>query len=147
MSSTNSSDRLKLLSYATFNYHIPIHDHSWRQHHRKQTETTVALASLALRVPRSSFRKTICKTNAWHLLCLELTFAHEALVLIPTHYGDFTDFFSRTLPQTMKLNLSVLSSDEGSLWDSYVRWCIPKHNTWKAFLVPTLWQAVLTFKI
>ncbi len=50
MSSTNSSDRLTLLSYATFNYHIPIHNHSWRQHHWKQTETKVALASLALKV-------------------------------------------------------------------------------------------------
>ncbi len=33
MSSTTSSDRLTLLSYATFNYHIPIHNHSgstWR---------------------------------------------------------------------------------------------------------------------
>jgi len=27
MSSTNSSDRLTLLSYATFNYHIPIPGH------------------------------------------------------------------------------------------------------------------------
>ncbi len=30
MSSTNSNDRLPLLSYATFNYHVPIYDHSWR---------------------------------------------------------------------------------------------------------------------
>ncbi len=29
MSSTNSSDRLTLLSYATFNHHIPIHDQFW----------------------------------------------------------------------------------------------------------------------
>ncbi len=28
-----------------------------------------------------------------YLLCLELTFAHEALVLISTCIGDFTDFF------------------------------------------------------
>ncbi len=28
-----------------------------------------------------------------YLLCLELTFAHEALVLISTCIGDFTDFY------------------------------------------------------
>ncbi len=47
MSSTTSSDRLTLLSYATFNHHIPIYDHSgstWRQHQRKQAETMIALA-------------------------------------------------------------------------------------------------------
>ncbi len=38
-----------MLSYATFNYHIPIHYHSWRHHQWKQTETMVALASLAFR--------------------------------------------------------------------------------------------------
>ncbi len=52
MSWTTSSYWLTLLSYATFNYHIHIHDNSdctWRQHQWKQTETMVALASLALR--------------------------------------------------------------------------------------------------
>ncbi len=47
MSSTTSSDWLTLLSYATFNYHIPIHDHSdstWRQKQWKQAETMIALA-------------------------------------------------------------------------------------------------------
>ncbi len=53
MSSTNSSDRLMLLSYAT----IPIHDHSWRQHQWKQTETMVALASLALQSAKKLFQK------------------------------------------------------------------------------------------
>ncbi len=46
MSSTTSSDQLTLLSYATFNYHIPIHDHSdstWRQQQWKQAETMIAL--------------------------------------------------------------------------------------------------------
>ncbi len=28
-----------------------------------------------------------------YLLCLELTSAHEELVLIPTRIGDFTNFF------------------------------------------------------
>ncbi len=47
MSSTTSSDRLTLLSHATFNHRIPIHDHSdstWRQHQWKHTETMIALA-------------------------------------------------------------------------------------------------------
>ncbi len=44
-------------------------------------------------VPRSSFRKAIWKTNAWYLLCLELTFTHEVLVLIPKRIGDITNFF------------------------------------------------------
>ncbi len=46
MSSTTASDQLTLLSYATFNYHIPIHDHSdstWRQQQWKQAETMIAL--------------------------------------------------------------------------------------------------------
>ncbi len=33
------------------------------------------------------------KKNVWHLLCLELTFAHKVLVLLPTRIGDFTNFF------------------------------------------------------
>ncbi len=60
MSSTTSSDRLTLLSYATFNYHIPIHDHSkstWRQHQWKHTEKIVALASLALQSDKELFQK------------------------------------------------------------------------------------------
>ncbi len=93
MSSTNSSDRLTLLSYATFNHHIPIHDHSWRQHQWKQTETMVALASLALQSAKKLFQKGNLENKRWYLLCLELTFTHEALVLIPTCIGDFTDFF------------------------------------------------------
>ncbi len=56
MSSTNSSDRLTLLSYATFNHHIPIHDHSWRQHQWIQTEM-VALTSLALQSAKKLFQK------------------------------------------------------------------------------------------
>ncbi len=47
MSSTTSSDWLTLLSYAPFNYHITIHNHSgstWRQHQWKQAETMIALA-------------------------------------------------------------------------------------------------------
>ncbi len=60
MSSTTSSDRLTLISYATFNYHIPIHNHSgstWRQHQCKHTETMIALASLALQSAKKLFQK------------------------------------------------------------------------------------------
>ncbi len=57
MSSTNSRDPLALLSYATLNYHIPIHGHSWRQHQLKQTETMLALASLALQSAKKLFQK------------------------------------------------------------------------------------------
>ncbi len=57
MSSTNSSDRLTLLLFAAFNYHIPIHDHSWRQDQWKQTETMLALASLALQSTNKLFQK------------------------------------------------------------------------------------------
>ncbi len=45
------------------------------------------------------------------LLCLELTFAHKALVLITKQLGDFTHFF----PLKMKCNHSVLHSDEGDI--------------------------------
>ncbi len=57
MSLTSSSDRLTFLSYVTFNHHFPIHDHSWRQHQWKQTETMVALASLALQIVKKLFQK------------------------------------------------------------------------------------------
>ncbi len=92
MSSTNSSDWLTLLSYTTFNHHIPIHDHSWRRHQWKPTETMVALASLALQSAKKLFQKGNLE-NKRVILCLELKFTHKALVLIPTCFRDFTDFF------------------------------------------------------
>ncbi len=60
MSSTTSSDHLTLLSYAAFNNHIPIHDHSgstWRPHQWKQAEARIALASLALQSAKKLFQK------------------------------------------------------------------------------------------
>ncbi len=48
MSSTNSSDRLTLLSFATFNHHIPIHDHSWRQHQWIQAEDNGSFSIISL---------------------------------------------------------------------------------------------------
>ncbi len=61
-----------------------------------------------------------------YLLCPELTFTHEALVLIPTCIGDFSDFFPGTFPQTMKLNHRVLSSGGGRLWRPLCSLVLPK---------------------
>ncbi len=69
MSSTNWNDRLTLLSYATFNHHIPIHHHSWRPHQWKQTETMVALASLALQSAKKLFQRGNLE-NKRLILCL-----------------------------------------------------------------------------
>ncbi len=95
MSSTNSSNRLALLSYATFNHHIPpIHDHSWRQHQWIQTETMVALASLALQSAKKLFQKGNLE-NKRVILTLSGADIRAQNVgwLIPTRIGDFTDFF------------------------------------------------------
>ncbi len=51
-----------------------------------------ALASLALQSAKKLFQKGNLE-NKRVILCPELTFAHKALVLIPKHLGDFTDFF------------------------------------------------------
>ncbi len=104
MSSTNSSDRLALLSDATFNYHIPIHDHSWRQHQWIQTETMVALASLALQGAKKLFQKD----NKHMILTLSGDDVHARSVGIdPYSYWGLNQFFSRIFPQKMKLNHSV----------------------------------------
>ncbi len=61
-----SSDRLILLSYAIFNYHIHIYDYSsstWGQHQWKQTETMVALATLALQSAKELLQKGNLKTK------------------------------------------------------------------------------------
>ncbi len=52
----------------------------------------VALASLAFQSAKKLFQKGNLE-NKRAILCLELTFAHEALILIPKHFGDVTDFF------------------------------------------------------
>ncbi len=98
MSSTNLSDRLALLSYATFIYHIPIHDHSWRQHQWIQAETMVALASLAL----LSAKKLIQKGNLENkrvILTLSGADVHARSVGIDLYtYWGLYRFFSRTFP-------------------------------------------------
>ncbi len=53
MISTNSSNRLTLILYATFNYHIPIHEDSTSENR----QTMVALASLALQSAKKLFQK------------------------------------------------------------------------------------------
>ncbi len=82
MSSTNSSNRLTLLSYATFNHHIPIHDHSWRQHHWKQTETMVALASLVLQRAKKLFQKARARSVVYWFL--------HVLGTLPIFPGDIS---------------------------------------------------------
>ncbi len=52
----------------------------------------VALASLALQSTKKLFQKGNLENNLV-ILTLELTFAHEALVLSPIRIRDFTDFF------------------------------------------------------
>ncbi len=95
MSSTNSSDRLALLSYATFNHHIPIHDHSWRQHQWIQAETMVALASLALQSAKKLFQKGNLE-NKRVILTLFGADIH-AWSVIPTRIGTLP-IFSGTFP-------------------------------------------------
>jgi len=74
------------------------------------------------------------------ILCLELTFTHKVLVWIPKHIGDFTDLFPGHFLR--KLNLTTVSSVaqmEGVYGNTYVCWCIPKHNTCNASLALTLY--------
>ncbi len=112
MSSTNSSDGLALLSYATFNHHIPIHDHSWRQHQWKQMETMVALALLSLQSAKKLFQKGNLENKR-----LILTSAGADICTRSIGIGDFNIKKIGTFPYTIKLNHSVLSSsDRRSLW-------------------------------
>ncbi len=96
MSSTTSSDRLTLLSYATFNYHIPIHDHSWRQHQWKHTETMIALASLALQSAKKLFQKGNLE-NKRVILTLSGADVRSRCVGIDDVLGTLP-FFSGTFP-------------------------------------------------
>ncbi len=99
MISTNSSNRLTLISYATFNYHIPIHDHSWRQHQWKQTETMVALALLALQSAKKLFQKGNLENK------------HMILTL------SGADNYARSVGNDADRDWGVpVGSDGGSLW-------------------------------
>ncbi len=116
MSSTNSSDWLTLLSYATFNYHIPIHDHSWRRHQWIQAETIVALASLALQSAKKLFQKGNLE-NKRVILTLSGADVRTRSVGIDlnTYWGLYRFFPGHFLRQW---NLTTVSSgsDGGSLW-------------------------------
>ncbi len=100
--------------------------------------------SLALQITKKLFQKGNLE-NKWdtYLLCLELMFTHKVLVAIPTRIGDFTDFFSRTFPQTMKRNHSVLSSDGGSLW-RLIYLFEPKNNNNNNNRKAMKWQLFIT---
>ncbi len=54
-------------------------------------ETMIALAISLTECQEALSERQFGKQR--RLLCLELTFAHEALVLIPKNLGDLTDFF------------------------------------------------------
>ncbi len=98
MSSTNSSDRLALLSYATFKNHIPIHDRSWRQHHWKQTETMVALASLALQSAKKLFQKGNLDNKRMILTLSGADVRAQSVGIDPYTYWGLYRFFSGTFP-------------------------------------------------
>ncbi len=101
------------------NYHIPVHGHSWRQHQWKQTETMVALASLALQ----SAKKLFQKGNLENKLVI-LTGADVRTQSVGTdsytYWGLYQYFSGHFLRQW---NLTKVSSAqmEGIYGDSYVR--------------------------
>ncbi len=121
MSSTNSSNRLTLLSYATFNHHIPIHDSFMKTAPVKTDRDNGSFSIISLTecqkdLSEGQFGKQTCDT------CLELTFVHKALVLIPTRIGDFTYFIpGHFLGQWNLTTVSSAAQMEGVYGDSYVR--------------------------
>ncbi len=115
MSSTNSSDRLTLLSYASFNHHIPIHDHSWRQHQWIQAETMVALASLALQSVKPLSERQFGKQTrdtyfvwSWR--------SRTKLWYWSLHVLGLYRFFPGHLLRQWNLTTASSGSDGGSLW-------------------------------
>ncbi len=72
-----------LFSYATFNYHIPIYNHS-----EAMIALAISLTECQETLSERRFGKQTCDTYfvwSWR--------SHEALVLIPKHLGDVTEFF------------------------------------------------------
>ncbi len=115
-----SSDRLTLLSYAIFNYHIPIYDYSsstWRQHQWKQADTMVALAKLALQSAKKLFQKDNFKTK------------YDVLAL------SGADVHARSVGIDPSFRIKLCKTPRCSA----VTGCIPKHNTCKASLALTLY--------
>ncbi len=123
MSSTNSSDRLTLLSYATFNHHIPIHDHSWIQHQWKQTETMVSLASLALQSAKKPFQKGNLENKRVILTLSGADFRARSVGIDSYKYWGIYRFIPGHFLR--QRNLTTVSSHwremEGVYGDSYVR--------------------------
>ncbi len=116
MSSTNSNDRLTLLSYATFNHHIPIHDHSWAAPVKTGRDdgsfSIISLTECQEALSEGQFGKQTrdtyfvwsrhSRTKCWY-------WSLHVLGTLP--------FFFWIFPQKMKLNHSVHNgSDGGSLW-------------------------------
>ncbi len=121
MSSTNSSDRLTLLSYATFNHHIPIHDHSWRQHQWIQAETMVALASLALQSAKKLFQKGNLENKRVILTLSGADFRARSVGIDPyTFWGLYRFFPGHFLRQWNLTTVSSAAQMEGVYGDSYV---------------------------
>ncbi len=116
MSSTNWSDRLTLLSYATFNYHIPIHNHSWRQHQWKQTETMVALASLALQSAKKLFQKGNLENKRVILTLSGADVRARSVGSDPYTYWGLYRFFPGHFLRQWNLTTVSSGSDGGSLW-------------------------------
>ncbi len=90
MSSTNSSDRLTLLSYATFNHHIHI---LHGQHQWKQAETMVALASLALQSAKKLFQKGNLENKHVILTLSGADVCARSVGINPYTYWGLYDFF------------------------------------------------------
>ncbi len=112
MSSTNSSDQLTLLSYATFNYHIPIQNNSWRQHQWKQT--MVALASLALQSAKKLFQKGNLENKSVIFTLPRADVCARSVGIDPyTYWGHF-------LRQWNLTTVSSAAQIEGVYGDSYV---------------------------
>ncbi len=114
MSSTNSSDRLTLLSYATFNHHIHIHDHSWRQHQWEHTETMVALASLALQSAKKLFQKDNLENKRVILTLSGADVRARSVGIDPYTFWGLYRFFPGHFLR--RWNLTTVSSAAGSLW-------------------------------
>ncbi len=102
MSLTNWCDRLTLLSYATFNYHSPIHDHSWRPVKTDRDDGSFSIISLTdcqETLSEGQFGKQTPGTY--------FVWSWRSLVLIPTRIGDLTYFQGHFLRQW---NLTTVSS-------------------------------------
>ncbi len=127
MSTTNSSDRLTLLSYATLNYHIPIHDHSWRQYQWKQTETMVALASLALQSAKKLFQKGHLENKRVILTLSGADIRAQSIGIDPYTYWELYRFFQGYFLRQWNLTtVPSVARMEGVYGDSYINLVHPK---------------------